>query len=239
MVREAMTRDSHSLAASERAEPLANPARASDMRSVMRTVSAFIVFMVLLAGSAVGVTAQSDEPAPVAFVTGTVMEQYHHFEGEERDEWEPAHVRGFDITSGRVGVIEQLIDWSDPRLPERQWMNLSYTLIAEPPDLTGGAMVVTTSHLLVGPDGSWHGTGRAVEDEDDRYSLYELIGEEAYEGLFAVLRTTPGEDTHGPWEHSYEGYIFEADPLPVPAPPEPATSEGMQVFPYPTEPPTE
>ncbi len=93
--------------------------------------------------------------------------------------------------------------------------------------------------LLEGADGSWRGTGRAVEDADDRFSQYALVGEGAYEGLYALIRGTPGMDTHGPWDHSYEGYIFEGELPLFPDSVEPITTGGMQTFPFPAEPPVE
>jgi len=213
----------------------------------MRTVIVSIVAVALLAGSAVGVAAQSEEPAPVTFVTGTVVEQYDHIEvrdaalAAEPALGEPRSVRGFEIIPGE-GVpflVEQVVEWSDPRLPAEHWLNLDYYLVTKLPESPEGAMAVVTSHLLEGSEGRWRGHGRAVEDDDDRYSLYELVGEGAYEGLFALLRGTPGKDTHGPWDHAYEGYIFEGELTAIPDGPVPVATEGMQSFPFPTEPPAE
>ena len=202
----------------------------------MRTWCVAVIALVLLISPTSAVAApMNKEEIPATFVTGTVID-----DTAMEDE-------------GRV-VYEQTVDWSDPRLPptlrvEAAWYVYGDVAAAlerldagESEDdafASGVVMVLEMNALLDGADGSWQGTGRAVEDEGDRYSQYELFGEGVYEGLFAVLRTTPGRDTHGPWEHSYEGYIFEADPLPFPEPPEPTTSAGTKVFPYPTEPPAE
>jgi|GEM_PF-2601417 len=179
--------------------------------------------------------ADVEEPAPVTFVTGTVVEQFEHPGPGDREEGPPDPVRGWMVSAEKYGVIEQVIEWSDPRLPVRHWMNLDLTFVLKPSEEQGrapeGALAVTTSNLLEGPEGSWRGTGRAIEDADDRYGMYELTGEGAYEGLWAVLRTTPGMDTSGPWDHSYEGYIFEADPMGFPEPPESVATAGMQTFP--------
>jgi len=193
---------------------------------MLRLSLAGTVILALLGGLSAITLAQDAEPAPITFVTGTVVEQIHHFEGEQGADVPPQAVRGYEITSRGVGVIEQLVDWSDPRLPSRHWINLNYTLVMKSPEDLEGAMAVTTSNLLEGLEGSWRGTGRAVEDDGDRYGFYELTGEGVYEGLWAWLRATPGMDVHGPWDQSYEGYIFEADPLLFPEAPVPVTTEG-------------
>ncbi len=177
---------------------------------------------------------QDEEPAPVTFVTGTVVEQYDHPGANTIVEGPPHEVGGWLVGAESYGVIEQVIEWSDPRLPSQHWMNMNLAFILDPREAQGppeGAMAVTTSNLLEGPEGSWRGTGRAVEGLDHRYSLYELTGEGAYDGLWAVLRMTPGADASGPLDHSYEGYIFETDPMVFPAQPESVTTEGMQTFP--------
>jgi len=212
----------------------------------LRVSLAGTVILGLLASLSVAVVAQDEEPAPVTYVTGTVVEQYSHDEqvGEqvmELDEDGPRFVRGYEVfrpdMSGGGDLLEQHVDWSDPRLPTKHWVLLDYAAIfTEEP---AGAMNVVTSHLLEDADGSWRGTGRAVEDADARFSQYVLTGEGAYEGLYALLQGTPGMDAHGPWDHSYEGYIFEGTLPPLRDPVEPVTTEGMQTFPYPTEPPAE
>jgi hypothetical protein len=211
------------------------------MRTLRRSlaVTATLSLLASLPGASL---AQEEEPAPVTVVTGTVVEQFDHIEQEgwdERQEGGPRYVRGYEVVSGRGIVIEQDVDWSDPRLPRKHWVSLAYTIVYEPPEGGEGAMVVSTSHLLEGADGSWRGTGRAVEDADDRFSQYALVGEGAYEGLYALIRGTPGMDTHGPWDHSYDGYIFEGELPLFPDPVEPVTTGGMQTFPFPAEPPVE
>ena len=179
-------------------------------------------------------SAQEDEPAPVAFVTGTVVEQFDHPGASDLKEGPPDSVGGWLVSPESYGLIEQVIEWSDPRLPARHWMNLDLTFALKPseePVAPEGALTVTTSNLLEGPGGSWRGTGRAIEDGEDRYSLHEFTGDGAYEGLWAVLRATPGMAAPGPWDHSYEGYVFEAEPMAFPEPPEPVDTKGVRTFP--------
>ena len=145
----------------------------------MRTLRVFLAGVVILVSVtclAVAVLAQAEEPAPVTFVTGTVVEQYDHPGANDLEEGPPDDVGGWFVGSESYGVVEQVIDWSDPRLPSRHWMNLELTYVMKESQLPEGAAATTTSNLLEGPEGSWRGTGWAIEDLDDRYSLYDLTG---------------------------------------------------------------
>jgi hypothetical protein len=193
--------------------------------------------MALLATQAIVGFAQNEEPTPFAPVTGSVIGQTAYTSGggtregaaqpDLHIEWEEG-----GVTYGEGIIIEQQVEWSDPRLPTEHWVWLDYTAYGnfEP----SGVMAVRTSHLLVGADGDWRGTGRAFEMEDDRYSYYELVGDGAYEGLHAFLRGAPGKDAHGPWDWSYQGWVFEGEPQALPDPVEPATWEGFSMLPGPT-----
>jgi hypothetical protein len=184
----------------------------------------------LVASLSLAVVAQDEEPAPVTFVTGTVIEQSNHQDDTEPDP--PTYVRGFEIIAQRsAGLIEQSVDWSDPRLPSEHWLQVSYQMVYDW-DEEEGAVTTTTSHLMEDDAGGWTGSGRFVED-GDQYSFYALTGNGEYEGLYALLRGAPGVDSHGPWDIAYEGYIFEAEMLPFPAVPVPVETEGMQVIPFP------
>jgi hypothetical protein len=198
----------------------------------MRSTFTTMLMLGLLASPTVTLADQEDQPPPLVFVTGIVVEQFDH--GGQQGA-PPASVRGWQVSPERAGLIEQVVEWSDPRLPSRHWMELDLTIVTLESPEPEGAMAVTTSNLLEGPEGSWRGTGRAIEDGDDRYSLYEFTGDGTYEGLWAVLRGTPGLDAHGPWDHSYEGYIFELDPMATPAPPKPVATQGVKTFPFPVE----
>ena len=166
----------------------------------MRTFSATIIALALLVGSTVGVTAQmNDETIPAVFVTGTVVDDTAN-ENE-----------------GRV-VYTQEVAWSDPRLPSSLQVNAAWYVSGE--SVTDAVMTMEMNLLLEGPDGLWRGTGRAIEAIDGRYSYYVLIGEGAYEGLHALLRGAPGIDVNGPWDEDYQGWLFEGELPPLPAPPE-------------------
>ena len=148
----------------------------------------------------------------------------------------PGHREGVvDGVLVGLGYVEhQEIAWSDPRLPSTHWIRMDYAIHGT--DESDGLMTVTSSHLLVVQDGSWRGTGWAIEAADDRYRTHELVGEGVCEGLSALLRGTPGTDAHGPWDLSYGGYIFEGTLPAFPEPAEPLDDEGVQHWPFPTEP---
>ena len=220
----------------------------------MRTSSwplPIVAATILLVASVSSVAAQTEEsapaeePAPVTFVTGSTVRQIDHIESgwDEGAAAGPGQVRGYEVlgpaANGRGSLVEQDIEWSDPRLPSKHWMSFDYHLIYKLPEGPEGVNSIVTSNLLVDEAGSWTGTGRAVESDenDDRYSLYTLTGHGAYEGLYALLRGTPGMDARGPWDRQYEGWILEGQLPPFPDTPEPVTTEGMQTFPLPGESP--
>jgi hypothetical protein len=139
-------------------------------------------------------------------------------------------------------LIREVVEWSDPRLPTDLWLTLGYTLVSTGEDEFDGAMNMAWRGLLEDDEGSWRVTGRSVQDPEEKYSLYVLTGEGAYEGLSALLRGTSPQDmeadllhTHGPWDMAYEGYIFEAGLTPFPDEPVPLTTGAFELWPVPTE----
>ena len=202
----------------------------------MRTPCIAIVAL-LLVGSTGAIAAQ-EEPAPVTSVTGTVLEVYGHTFSEANL---PSDVRGYEVTVGtsQPALMRQVVEWSDPRLPSDLWLTLDYTLIWKPSDVLDGAMNTVSRSLLEDEQGRWRGTGRWVNGGGERFSFYVLIGEGAYEGLYALLHGVTPADAEGPWDLAYEGYIFEAEMLPFPDEPVPDMTEGQQLYPFPTGPPDE
>ena len=200
----------------------------------LRLSLAGTVTLALLGGLGGAVAAQDEEPAPVNYVTGTVVEQWTHDDPSAPDEPDtgPApDVRGYTISEdASLGLVEQTVEWSDPRLPATHWFTARYQMIWDF-DAEKGAVTTTTNHLLEDEAGSWHGSGRFVtaDGAKDEYGLYMLEGEGAYEGLYALLHgASERMFDYGPYgPNSYEGYIFEADPLSQPGTPVPTTSEGM------------
>jgi hypothetical protein len=202
----------------------------------MRTPCIAIVAL-LLVGSTGAIAAQ-EEPAPVTSVTGTVLEVYGHTFSEANL---PSDVRGYEVTVGtsQPALMRQVVEWSDPRLPSDLWLTLDYTLIWKPSDVLDGAMNTVSRSLLEDEQGRWRGTGRWVNGGGERFSFYALIGEGAYEGLYALLHGVTPAGAEGPWDLAYEGYIFEAEMLPFPDEPVPDTTEANQLYPFPTGPPDE
>jgi hypothetical protein len=131
------------------------------------------------------------------------------------------------------GVYERDVVWSDPRLPSL--MRISEEWAAYPVDGSddvGAAISMAQNIRLEGPDGAWTGTAYGLLEETkpvERYPqtvLVTLVGEGAYEGLSAMLRTTYDEPPAGGDTLDWDGYIFEGRLAPMPAAPEAASSGG-------------
>ena len=188
------------------------------MRAARPTLAGALI-AALLTVPAATVLGQAEEFTSSTYVTGTAVEQisYEGTGGSGSQEGSVSREQGY--------VLEQRVDWSDPRLPAEHWIRMD--LVIHDESAPDGVMTVQTSHLLTASEGTWRGTGRAFETEGDRYSYYELVGQGAYDGLHALLRGTPGQDAHGPWDVEYDGWIFEGALTEFPEPAEPATGEGM------------
>jgi len=211
---------------------------------VVRSSLAVAGGLVLCFGLAAAATAQ-EEPAPVTLVTGTVAEVYgYDVDAEDGPSLDTYDIRGYEVMTQAGAPIREVVEWSDPRLPADLWLSLGYTLIGQREDQMESAGVMNTAWqiLLEDDEGRWHGTGRSVQAADEKYSLYELTGEGAYEGLSALLRGTAPTDkeaglmhAYGPWDMAYEGYIFEAELTPFFSAPVPLTTGAYQLWPVPTE----
>ena len=180
----------------------------------MRTIAIAAVALVLLLGTSVSVSAQMNtEGIPATFVTGTVVD---------------------DTATEDAGTVvyEQTVEWSDPRLPATLRAEGAWYIYGEVPEGLEDqeleaiddylVMVTEMTVALDGPEGSWRGTARAVEqgagtDPDRHYSYYVLTGDGAYAGMHTLLRGAPGHDADGPWDTEYEGWIIESE---LPALPE-------------------
>jgi hypothetical protein len=191
----------------------------------LRLSLAGIVTLGLL-GSMSTVVAQAQEPTPITFVTGWVYDMTVHTEARDWENEEPdppTIVRGYEVTSGgRVDLIEQRVEWSDPRLPAEHWLTLDHQSVTDPSG-EDGWVTTATSHLLTDGTGSWGGSGRLVESAEGQYSFLELSGEGAYEGLHALL-WGPRVRSPGPMDIAYEGHIIEGDLLAFPEAPIPVAS---------------
>jgi hypothetical protein len=203
-----------------------------------------MVTFALLGGLSATVVAQDEEPAPITFVTGTVVEQYgYDMDGEDESDLHSYDLRDYEVMTQSGGPLRQVVEWSDPRLPTDLWLALGYTLISRGEDGPDGAMNSAWLSLLEDEEGRWRGTGRSVQGgADEKYSLHVLTGEGAYEGLSALLRGMPPDDmeagllhAHAPWDMAYEGYIFEAELTSFPDEPVALPTGAFQMWPVPTE----
>jgi hypothetical protein len=208
----------------------------------LRLSLAGTVILTLLGGLSVAVVAQDEEPTPITFVTGTVAEVYGYDVDDEAEGDLSSHdIRGYEVMTQSGGPLRQVVEWSDPRLPTDLWLAVGYTLIAIEVGIDG-AMNAAWQSLLEDQEGRWRGTGRSVQGADQKYSLYVLTGEGAYDGLSVLLRGTIPDDeeagllhAHAPWDMAYEGYIFEAELSPLPDAPAPLTTGAFQLWPVPNE----
>jgi hypothetical protein len=180
----------------DRAEPLANPARARKGRIPMRKIwGAGAVIMVCLALAAPALAQESSSSArPVASpIPGTTVPVV--FSGEE---W----------------PTTQKVEASDPRVSGNFTMTDDQEVLI--PDGSVGAgqggFVAWGTYTLDGPDGDWVGPWTQMAGWDFpsvSRVLATLEGTEAYEGLAAVLWITlpAGWDGQGPG--TVEGVIYE------------------------------
>jgi hypothetical protein len=130
------------------------------------------------------------------------------------------------------GVYERDVTWSDPRLPSLMRIAENWSFYpVEDRDGIDGAMQYVQRIRLDGPDGSWTGPGYALVEEipDGHYPqtvLMILEGQQAYEGLSAMLRATYDEPPEAGEIPSWDGYIFEGELTAMPDPPEAPPSGG-------------
>ena len=188
------------------------------------------VILALLVGLSLAVVAQDEGPTPITFVTGMVTElNQYEFSEEDDGDLSVADIRGYEVMT-QSAPLGQVVEWSDPRLPTDLWLSLGFTRISQGEDQPESvrAMNLAWQSLLEDEQGRWRETGRSVLDADEKYSLYVLTGEGAYDGLSALLRGVAPDDeeagllhAHAPWDMAYEGYIFEAELTPMPDPVEP------------------
>jgi len=151
----------------------------------IKTTTIFILAVGLLAGSAVGVTAQEEDPAGAAYFTGTIGESTVVGEPTEGVVDGVLEVRGLE----REGPIET----TDPRLTGS--LSRVIDLDVHPVDDFAEVVLFTVQHRIENEDGSWSGTGTGVahggpgapEEEALDFDTVLLTGDGAYEGLSAFL----------------------------------------------------
>lgn len=115
--------------------------------------------------------------------------------------------------------LAETYEWSDPRLPASVATVIN---LAESADDSWRGQVMHAALLLEDIDGHWTGMETSFANEDELgYAIGELTGHGAYEGLSAVLRWTT-DDPDCITCLVAEGYIYERELPPMPAPLAPA-----------------
>jgi hypothetical protein len=153
----------------------------------VRTSLISILTIGLLAGSAVGVTAQdTDDPGPAAYVHGSFVGAFDCC-GDE--------VETFDDAGNRLtlrGMVDSaMLEMDDPRISGAWEETVSIDEFPQPGtdervEVHWGELTITND------DGSWSGTWKSTYDssqfpQESALLLYELTGAGAYEGLSALL----------------------------------------------------
>ena len=205
--REATKRGLLTMAALDRAEPLADPPRARE-GDVMRTLRLSLVgtvILVLLGGLGGAATAQDEATGavePVA-VTGAQTSEWVHTVGTTVNEEGVYHTRGPWWT----------VTWEadDPRLSGEGTWTVNWNFLLE-----DGPSIGTSAIVLANPDGRWVGTGQGFGDGSVDHELIVLRGEGDYDGLTATLLMRGDAGSTG-----FEGIIFPFEPPEIPDPIEP------------------
>jgi hypothetical protein len=175
------------------------------------------VILVLVGGTSVVVGQSEDEGSRVTQFSGTIIEERFHAEGETHIGTPPGATQGSadGVTRSTGNTLEWTVEWTDPRLPSTMWHRIDYDLYD--PD---SALPYATSVLLLGEEGSWSGTGYGV-GYDEGFVQVLLIGEGAYEGLYAILDRKDATLPDDTAQRTFDGFIFEGEPIPIPDPVEP------------------
>jgi len=195
-----MTRGPLPMAAQDRAEPLAEPARAGegDTMRLFRLSVVAAAALALPAASAIPVAAQ-DDGAAATWVTMNSSECEVVEGGDTTSEGDVDRYRGARITCAE--------DWSDPRVSGTK------SVVYNDDCYEGGApCVYWGSQELIGPDGAWTGWMNGTLDPDRGAVGYVvMVGSGGYEGLTFISHAL------GPMGEPPAGFglIFEGEAPPT------------------------
>lgn len=175
-----------------------------------RTAVAGILVLLLGSGPGGGVLAQqSGADSGYTHISGKVVDEAP-WHGEDARMWED---EGIVHLRGTLG--EWTAEWSDPRLPATMWSRIDGEGYGwNEPD--GGVTPYATTVLLLGDEGSWSGIGRGVGTDATSFIQIELVGEGAYDGLYAIIERTDVTLDDGSVQRTFDGYIFEGELTPMP-----------------------
>jgi hypothetical protein len=178
---------------------------------IMRTfgsLSIAAVSLALLAGLAGGAAAQDEDAGAWAtLVTGQRLSL------QEGDSSDFTYSLDAGYAEGRGLPMSETWRWSDQRLPAAMTSVLNFDAAASG---EWPGQVIRGLIRLEGPDGSWTGTQDALALADGSgVGMVLLSGQEAYEGLSAVLLLrTDDPDCVECLEA--EGFIYESGLTPLP-----------------------
>jgi hypothetical protein len=187
------------------------------MRRLRRFLAGAVTLMLL--GGSSGTTMAQDQQATATHVTGASA-------GGRALSDDTAGSRG-DMGARRDAVYEHEVEWSDPRLPSsmRVAENFDWHPIS---DKLGAAISIVSSVRLEGPDGAWagleYGLLEQLDSGDEVTRLMVLSGEGGYGGLSAMLARTYETADYG--KPIFDGYIFDAEMVPMPEAVEPFGQPG-------------
>jgi hypothetical protein len=168
----------------------------------IKTTTISILAVGLLAGSAVGVTAQDEPSVEATEVTGQVTF------GQPIAMPDPVETPDGIVV--REGVAApQTWDTSDPRLTGEGTYTVNVTGI---PDCCA---IQAEAYELSNDGGSWVGDGRSISPESGRHGFVALSGRDGYEGLTAYAVTEVAADGSG-WDIT--GMIFPSEMPEIPEP---------------------
>ena len=167
----------------------------------MRDIKVGVVSIIaigLLAGSAVSVGAQDADP-PTKFTA--------RFVPSSSVRSGTAETIGGHVEQRGSAWAPLIKDMSDPRLDGRLTYssNVDWYTGAD-----GQVSLGTATYRIETDDGAWEGSTPFLDADDSPTSTVVLTGEDAYEGLYAVMGTD--------WD-GIVGFIFTAPPPEVPTAP--------------------
>ena len=172
-----------------------------------RLTLAVTVTLTLLCGAAVTTMAQSDEDAGASQGSAVVSGEVNR---HLRTTAEPTMSYEADRVTYRGQTYAIELDVGDPRLNGELWAIFNYDTFHD----TQGSVISGVAGLEH-EDGAWLGTVEgygSLVGGNRVYFQFDLTGQNAYEGLSAVLFLM-----HNGYQFEAEGMIFDGPPPPVPA----------------------
>jgi hypothetical protein len=180
------------------------------MRTLRLSLVGTVILMLL--GGLGGVALAQDDPMAPAKVTGTWAGEGGEFEFTPMD--------GYSLGRAWAPEGSTTVSASDPRVSgtaTTEWWNACYLVGPDDPPYYPSGCIYWGTQRLDGPDGSWEGSYRGVDDESlgQAFHLLLMEGTGAYEGLSFVAHV---QDPFTGEPVTMTGLIYEG-PLPPWEPP--------------------